>query len=127
VTRFLKRMFEDSNHEPTEEQKEICRKLKEYLQNANVRVRLPNLKDIPKKNIKEQIRIVEAVMITMKTARHIRNKCAGVCRCKARDRKTECEAKRVTHAKGATMQKEAGRTKSSEQTSANCRNDRRAH
>jgi len=29
---------------------------------------LPKLKAIPKKNIKEQIRIVEAVMITMKMA-----------------------------------------------------------
>jgi len=33
-----------------------------------VRVQLPKLKAIPKKNIKEQIRIVEAVMVTMKTA-----------------------------------------------------------
>jgi len=32
------------------------------------RQQLPKLKAIPKKNIKEQIRIVEAVMITMKTA-----------------------------------------------------------
>jgi len=57
---------DDSNHEPTEEQKEICQKLKEYLLNANIRVRLPKLKAIPKKNIKEQIRIVEAVIVTMK-------------------------------------------------------------
>jgi len=59
---------EDSNNEPTEEQKEICRKLKEYLQNGNARVRLTKLKAIPKKNIKEQIRIVEAVIVMMKRA-----------------------------------------------------------
>jgi len=48
---------DDSNHEPTEKQKEICQKLKEFLLNTNVRVRLSKLKAIPKKDIKEQIRI----------------------------------------------------------------------
>jgi len=81
---------DESNHKATEEQKEICQKLKEYLQNANVRVRLPKLKAIPKKNFKEQIRIVEAVMVTMKMADISKTTGAGVCRCKACDRKTEC-------------------------------------
>jgi len=35
-------------------------------------------------NIKELIKIVEAVMVTMKTA-YIWNECAGVCRCKTRE------------------------------------------
>jgi len=81
---------DDSNHEPTEEQKEICQKLKEYSQNANVRVRLPKLKAILKKNIKDQIRIVEAVMVTMKMADIFETDVPGVYGCKAHDRKTEC-------------------------------------
>jgi len=106
--------------EPTEEQKEICQKLKEYLQNANVRVRLPKLKAIPKKNIQEQIRIVEAVMVSMKMA-YISETNALV----------YAGARLVTERLGHTCKMShrgkrglENRSKSSEQTSANCRNGR---
>jgi len=114
-----------SNHEPTEEQKEICQKV--YLQNANVRVWLPKLKAIPKKNIKQQIRIVEAVMVTMKMAEISKtNALVYVCATLVTERLN-------VKPQGSHMQKEPSwneawkKDQSSEQTSANCRNGRMAY
>ena len=48
------------------EEAKIRDKIKEYMHNSDVRVRLPKLKAVTKRNIKEQVREVEAVMVRVK-------------------------------------------------------------
>jgi len=80
------------------------------------------------KNIKEQIRIVEAVMVTMKMADISEMNAPAYAGARLVTERLNVKPKRSHTQKGPLWKIGLrNRSKRSEQTSANCRNGRRAH